>query len=260
MTGERKRGKRTLVVLLLLLVLVAVVLGLLWRCDGNDSTAGGAAGGDTSATDDPSPTGTVVPGGTVRDGVVVTGKVEQPGDRNSYDVVLDDLQFSLVEVTGDVDVRVLDAGEAPPTMLPGPYQYAVSKPGTYRLEVTIKDGVTGPYSFRVVTRKPRRFEVRVGELIGEGGVADTGRLDVPGRVDVFVLDRPASARIELSGGGPCEDVNLGFTNTPDTPAVATPNLACWDPTSPEIDGRLAVVVWSEAGRTGDYTFRVNDAK
>lgn len=235
-------------------MLVAVgVFGFKWWRDGNSGTDGA----DSSATGDSVATGTVVPGGTVQDGATVTGKVEKPGDRNGYDVVLDDVQFSLVEVTSDVDVRVVDPGEASPTMLPGPYQYAVSAPGKYRLEVTIKDGMTGPYSFRVVTRKPRQFEVQAGDVIGE--VPGTGRLDVPGRVDVYVVDQPGAGRIELSGGSPCDDINLGFTSTPDTPAVATPHLACWDPTSQEIDGRIAVVIWSETGKTGDYTFRVGAA-
>jgi hypothetical protein len=247
-----RRRKRTLVVLLLLvlLLLVAGVVGFRWWHDRGDTAA------DTGES---APAGTVVPGGTVEDGATVTGKVGKPGQRNTYDIVLADVQFSLVDVTGDVDVRVLDPGDAPPRMLPGPYQYAVAKPGRYRLDVTLKDGATGSYGFRVVTRKPRRFEVAAGELVGAGGVAGTGRLDVPGRVDVYVVDRPAAARIELAGGEPCSDVNVGFTHAPDAPTVATPHLVCWDPTSPEIEGQLAVVVWSEAGRTGDYTFRIDPA-
>ncbi|AXB43278.1 RHS repeat domain-containing protein [Amycolatopsis albispora] len=206
--------------------------------------------------------GPVVPGGTVRDGDRVTGTVANPGDRNTYTLELADaVHFSLVDVEGDIEVTVSGGGDAAPRIIPGPHQYAVSAPGRYELTVVPRDGQSGAYGFRVVARRPRQFEVAPGDRIGAGGVPGTGRLDLPGRVDVYVVDPRGARRIELTEGTPCDDVTLGFSDTAEAPAVSTPSLVCWGVTSPELDGDgpVMVVVWSENGRTGDYSFGIEPA-
>jgi hemerythrin-like domain-containing protein len=92
-----------------------------------------------------------VPGGTIRDGSTVTGGIAKPGDRNSYDLDLGDAtEFSLVEVTGDIDILLVSQGFADGATLPGPFQYRLSAPGRYQLEIVGRDGATDQCRFRLV--------------------------------------------------------------------------------------------------------------
>jgi VWD domain-containing protein len=194
----------------------------------------------------------VVPGGTIRDGATVVGEVKNANERNTYDLVLDDTtRFSLVDLSGDVDLRLDTDGNPDSATIPGPYQYGVTKPGTYKLEVTLPDGRTGPYSFRVVARKVRTFPAKIGDDI-------KGRLDTPGRVDVYAFDVAAGQKVAVTGAHPCEDVSMGYSNTPDEPHVYTPGSLCWGSTSaPDEGGKLALVVWSEGGKPTDYGFKIS---
>ncbi|MFD1050736.1 hypothetical protein ACFQ1S_37015, partial [Kibdelosporangium lantanae] len=71
----------------------------------------------------------------------VEGVQGAAGDRLDYTIVLDDFtQFSLVDATAKVDLQLDNAGSPESNILPGPAQYAVGKPGTYHLSVSLPDG------------------------------------------------------------------------------------------------------------------------
>ncbi|TCO62611.1 hypothetical protein [Actinocrispum wychmicini] len=237
---KRKRFAALLLLLLLLLGLTATVI---------DGRVFKSPQADATIADD---THRVLPGGTIRDGDTVVGEVKNAGDRVDYNIVIEGAtQFSLVDSSNKVDLR-LDQGENPDfNVIPGAFQYGVGKPGTYHLTLSLPDGETGKYTFRVVFRKIRKHEVRVGDVI-------KGRFDTPGQVDEYVFPLPALQKVTIADSQPCQDVAMGYTDDADRPLVYTPGTLCWDFTSPalEKDGRLAIVVWSEAGKPADYGFTI----
>jgi hypothetical protein len=240
---RRRRGVLVILVLVLLLAGGAVIAWSWWTDRGS-----GQAGGPGAQP--------VAPGGTIRDGDTVAGEVSSPGDVDRYEIVVDEVQFSLIDVSANIGVRMISPGEARTVTIPGPYEYAVDEPGRYTLEVTLKDGATGAYRFRVLNRRLRTFDARLGDRIG-------GRLDLPGRVDVYRVDRTTAARVQVTGAPPCDHVTLGFSyeSALDTPDVPTPVQACGGWTSHELapSDQVAVVVWSDDGRTGDYSLTIEPA-
>ncbi|GAA2367746.1 hypothetical protein Cme02nite_28430 [Catellatospora methionotrophica] len=81
----------------------------------------------------------------------------------------------------------------------GTIRFEVPDPkADYRLEVVGVDGKKGRYQFELVTIKVRELAARIGERV-------TGRIDVPGRMDLYALDRAAAGKAR-------------FTDTPDCAA------------------------------------------
>ncbi|GAB3873175.1 hypothetical protein GCM10029964_012970 [Kibdelosporangium lantanae] len=196
------KRKRVTVLLVLLLLLSAGAVVLL--VDGRVFHGAG-----TGAVADEAHK--VVPGGTIRDGSVVTGEVRAAGDRLDYTIVLDDFtQFSLVDATAKVDLQLDNAGSPESNILPGPAQYAVGKPGTYHLSVSLPDGGTGPYTFRVVARRLHKHDIQVGDEV-------RGRLDTPGAVDEYIVALPPDQKVTIDNSHPCEDVSMGYTPTRTSP-------------------------------------------
>jgi hypothetical protein len=120
--------------------------------------------------------------------------------------------------------------------------------------VTLREGDTGSYAFRLVTRKARKFDAKLGDKI-------TGKLDTAGRVDVYIVDTADARRIRIGNGSPCQDISVGYSDDVAKPSTLTPALVCWDHRSADLESnhRVAIEVWSDAGKPGDYSFTVDPA-
>lgn len=231
--------------LLLLLLLLLGVGALIW--DGRVFTK--AAGGV------PPDSGTkVLPGGTIRDGDTVVGDVKNPNEKLDYDVVVEGAtQFSLVDTSNKVELELDHGNNSDFAVIPGPYSYGVAQPGTYHLKVGLPEGATGNYSFRVVMRKIRKHDVRIGDVI-------KGHFDTPGQVDVYAFPVEPGQKVTIADSQPCQDVTMGYTDDPDKPLVYTPGNLCWDFESNAVTkDELAIVVWSEGGKPADYNLTVKPA-
>jgi hypothetical protein len=263
----KKKSRKGLIFLIILLVLALVAAGvyffLQWR-DKNPTAApapttksapvsGSSTGSPATkpssvSTDPPTSTPPASATGSVTDGATRSGKIATAEQRDSYELDLGAAtQFTLVDVKGDVDFTLVASGVSAGNGLPGPHQYGVAAPGKHTIEVAGTQGATGEYSFRLVTLKRHRTEAKIGDTI-------TKRLDVPGRVEEIVV-KGAGAFVNIDGGTPCEDINLGFGDVAD-PRVLTPHLVCWDSKAEVTDGQIAIVLWSEDGKTGDYSFTI----
>jgi hypothetical protein len=239
------RRKRVAALLLLLLLLIGFVAAVVdGRVFGPGANPGPLAG-------DPHQ---VLPGGTIRDGSVVAGEVRNPNDRLDHTMILDDFtQFSLVDTSAKVDLQLDNAGNSESAYLPGPMQYAVSRPGTYHLTVSLPDGGTGPYTFRVAARRLHKQDVKVGDPV-------KGHLATPGAVDEYIVDVPPGEKVTIADSSPCEDVSMGYTDEVDDPRILSPGTLCWDFSSGVVEnGRLGIVIWSENGKAQDYGFTLKPA-
>jgi hypothetical protein len=206
-----------------------------------------------SGSQAPTSTGPANNTGPVTDGATRTGKIGTAEQRDSYDLDLGSAtEFTIVDIAGDVDFKLVADGVSNGNGLPGPHQFGVAEQGTHTIEVSGTSGATGAYGFRLVTLKKRQINAKVGDKI-------TGKLDVAGRVDQYIVDAGGAANIAIDGGTPCEDINLGFGDAAD-PRVLTPHLTCWDPKSEVDGGKIAIVIWSEGGKTGDYSFTIKSAE
>ncbi|MEV6241437.1 hypothetical protein [Lentzea sp. NPDC051838] len=189
--------------------------------------------------------------GEVKDGDSRSGDIASADEQDKYDIDLGDAtEFELVDVEGEVDFKVATAEESDANQkgngLPGPNQFGVTAPGRHKLVVSGHEGAQGKYSFRLVTLKKRAFDAKPGEV--------KGKLDVPGRVDVHTF---AEASVEIEDGKPCEDIQLGFsTEAEDEAKTYTPHYVCWNPKHEGENGKTQIIIWSESGKTGDYSFTV----
>jgi hypothetical protein len=209
--------------------------------------------------------GPVNPGRTVHDGEVVTGKLDTAGKQDAYDLDLGSAtEFQLVDVTGPISLDPVP-GLWRKALAVDAWRVADSSPEARRVTVTGLDNATGEYKFRLVTQKPRRFDVKQGDRIGQGGVKGTGKLDVPGRVDVYRLDAGNATSLELADAHGC-DYWVGIADDSPDGAVTTP-YPVWpdEPGGPcsslplriEPNKRFLLVVWSAEAKTLDYAFRIN---
>lgn len=195
--------------------------------------------------------------GDVKDGDTRAGDIASADEQDTYDIDLGDAtEFELVEVEGEVDFKIATAEESGANQkgngLPGPNQFGVTAPGKHKLVVSGHEGRPGKYGFRLVTLKKRAFQAKPGEV--------KGTLDVPGRVDVHTFD---AASVEIEDGKPCEDIQLGFSaesaeSAEDTVKTYTPHYVCWNPKHEGENGKTQIVIWSESGKTGDYSFTVRE--
>ncbi|MFI6102025.1 hypothetical protein ACIA8G_41285 [Lentzea sp. NPDC051213] len=190
--------------------------------------------------------------GDVQDGQSRAGDIASADEQDTYDIDLGDAtEFELVEVEGEVDFKVATQEESGANQkgngLPGPNQFGVTAPGKHKLVVSGHEGQPGKYSFRLVTLKKRTVQSKPGQI--------KGKLDVPGRVDVHVLD---AASVQIEDGKPCEDIQLGFSaeSAEDEAKTYTPHYVCWNPKHESENGKTQIVIWSETGKTGDYEFTV----
>jgi hypothetical protein len=190
--------------------------------------------------------------GDVEDGDTRAGDIASADEQDTYDIDLGAAtEFELVEVQGEVDFKIAAAEESGANQkgngLPGPNQFGVTAPGRHKLVVSGHEGAQGKYSFRLVTLKKRAFQTELGEVRGE--------LDVPGRVDVHTFD---AASVAIEDGKPCEDIQLGFSSeaADDEAKTYTPHYVCWNPEHEGENGRTQILIWSENGKTGDYSFTV----
>ncbi|GGU78334.1 hypothetical protein [Lentzea flava] len=188
----------------------------------------------------------------VKDGDTRSGDIASADEQDTYDIDLGDAEeFELVDVQGEVDFKIATAEESGANQkgngLPGPHQFGVTAPGRHKLVVSGHEGRQGKYGFRLVTLKKREFASKAGEI--------KGTLDVPGRVDVHTFEL---ASVEIEDGKPCEDVQLGFSSesAEDETKTYTPHYVCWNPKHEGENGRTQIVIWSESGKTGDYSFTV----
>ncbi|MEU0882538.1 hypothetical protein ABZ345_28360 [Lentzea sp. NPDC005914] len=192
--------------------------------------------------------------GDVKDGDSRSGDIANADEQDTYDIDLGDAaEFELVDVEGEVDFKVATAEESGANQkgngLPGPNQFGVTAPGRHKLVVSGHEGTPGKYGFRLVTLKKHAFQSKPGEV--------KGRLDVPGRVDVHTFD---ASSVEIEDGKPCEDIQLGFSaeSAEDEAKTYTPHYVCWNPKHEGENGKTQIVIWSESGKTGDYSFTVRE--
>lgn len=192
--------------------------------------------------------------GDIKDGDSRSGDIASADEQDTYDIDLGDAtEFELVDVEGEVDFQVATAQESGANQkgngLPGPNQFGVTAPGRHKLVVSGHEGTPGKYGFRMVTLKKRAFQSKPGEIKGE--------LDVPGRVDVHTFD---ASGVEIEDGKPCEDIQLGFSSesAEGEAKTYTPHYVCWNPEHEGENGKTQIVIWSEGGKTGDYSFTVRE--
>ncbi|MCP2259241.1 hypothetical protein LX15_002942 [Streptoalloteichus tenebrarius] len=191
----------------------------------------------------------------LRDGDVVVGRIDRPGQVVRYDLDLGGATvFRLHDVTGaeqglDVDLAGPVAGDAPGFTVTSAYQYRVRPSAPYRLEVTRRSGATGPFGFRVVTGKDRRLTAKLGDRI-------SGRLDVSGRVDLYAFQPDSPTTVRLANGSPCQGIVVALVEDGPAPHAYTPSNPCWDIALGAVEPgrRYLLAVWSDAGKTGTYTF------
>jgi hypothetical protein len=206
-------------------------------------------------TVEPTQTGTTVPaGGVLRDGdtasgaltrgQVVTYPLDASGVVRLYDVP-DNLKVSLVGTSGT-------EAEVPGFTITSGYLWRLKPGGSYQLEVSAPDRDSGPYNFRVVGNKERRLPVSVGAQV-------TGKLDVPGRIDLYQISSATPVTIRLTGGSPCDGVVVAFVDDGPAPRAYTPLTPCYDIPMGDLEPgkRYLIVVWSGTGKPADYRFTVS---
>ena len=192
---------------------------------------------------------TTAPGTALHDGDVVTGAIDNTDQTREYPIDLAaDQQFELADASGSIaPVLVSDNDQSAAPLLPGPYQYHATSAGRYTLRVAGTEA--GPFSFRVVTLKPRVLPVRLGDHLG------SGRLDAPGRVDVYTFDTGGATSVRITGGGHCEGLSTGIDQYAETDFhLLSPAPLCSDLTfGVEPNHTYFVAVWSDTAQPADYT-------
>lgn len=203
----------------------------------------------------------VKPGGTLRDGSLADASIDTGGDAHTYRLQLGDATvFRLYDITGEdgrgqsgslrIDLDGPDASGSPGFTVTSNYQYRVRNGGIYTLTVSRVNNDTGRYGFRLVTAKERRIDAAIGDKI-------IGRLDVPGRIDLYVLTATRKTDLYLAGGAGCE-LEAAIVEDSPAPRVYTPSRPCWEITlvAAEPGKQYLLIVWSPDGGTGDYSFRI----
>jgi hypothetical protein len=201
----------------------------------------------------------------VRDGDTVSGRIGAPGERDVYQLDLGDaMEFQLVDQTGDIAIEAENTSVGwLNALIPDANRLSDRSAQASRIVVSRPDNGTGEYSFRVVAIKQRRFDVK----IGADGVPGTGRLDVPGRMDVYTLDAGGVSSIRLADHRACnywvgiaEDTAGSSVPTPYPVWSGLPDIpegACGTiPIPVEPGKRFHLVVWSKEAKTFDYGFRI----
>ncbi|MGH3734213.1 MAG: hypothetical protein ACRDT6_01085, partial [Micromonosporaceae bacterium] len=205
------------------------------------------------------PAGEVVqPGGTLRDGSLADASIDQPGQAHTYRLNLGNATvIRLHDVTGAqhsgslrIELQGPDATGSPGFTVTSNNQWRVAKGGAYTLKVSRADNDTGRYGFRLVTAKERRIDAAIGDTI-------TGKLDVPGRVDLYVLKPTKKTQVYLADGTGCE-LEVALVDESPAPHVYTPSRPCWDITLGMVEPGKAylLIVWSGPGATADYSFQI----
>ncbi|GAA2779429.1 hypothetical protein GCM10010452_03890 [Crossiella cryophila] len=197
--------------------------------------------------------------GVLRDGSTVSGRVSKPGMVHTYRLELGEATvFRLHEVRGDL----LDRGkleiklegyydpDSPGFTITSVYQYRIVKGGKYTLTVTGDDGATGSFAFRLNTAKERRLPVSLGETV-------RGRLDVPGRVDLYAFQATEAVQLVPVDGTGCE-ITMALVEDSAAPSAHTPHGVCYGVGMGRLEPgrRYLLAVWSAEGRTGPYSFRL----
>ncbi|MGO1053280.1 VWD domain-containing protein [Crossiella sp. CA198] len=197
--------------------------------------------------------------GLLRDGSTVSGRVSKPGMVHTYRLELGDATvFRLHEVRGEL----LDRGkleikldgqydpDSPGFTITSVYQYRIVKGGKYTLTVTGDDGATGAFAFRLNTAKERRIPVRLGETV-------RGRLDLPGRVDLYAFQATEDVQLVPADGTGCE-ITMALVEDGPAPSAHTPHGVCYGVGMGRLEPgrRYLLAVWSAEGRTGPYSFKL----
>ncbi|WP_405061450.1 VWD domain-containing protein [Kribbella sp. NBC_01505] len=201
----------------------------------------------------PAPTQTPGPaaGGVIKDGQLVSGSIDKADQEMSFQVDLaGSTQFEIVDATDGVTVSLAEATNRVPALLPGPHQFGVAKTGTVKVSVALQANgqpATGKFQFRVVTLKVRKLTVPAGGAV-------TGRIDVPGRVDIYTF-KPTGSTVSVNSDQPCDDpLSYGYAD-PAEPEIRTPGQLCFDYDQAVEPGQdKAVVIWSDDTSTHDYRF------
>ncbi|MEU8001499.1 VWD domain-containing protein [Catellatospora sp. NPDC049111] len=201
-----------------------------------------------------------VPAGTtVRDGTIVSGSISAPDMKVTYPLDTGTATVvRLVDLVGEdgrsapatlrIGVDGPDASAEPGFTVTSVYQYKV-KPGTSNtLSIQRTAGDTGDFSFRVVTAKERRITT-AGETV-------TGRLDVPGRVDLYPFEATTAGPLRLADPTGC-DFSVAVVEDNPAPRVYTPAKLCWGISLANLEPgkRYLLIVWSDTAALGNYQFR-----
>lgn len=203
---------------------------------------GEAAGGQTA-------------GQPLRDGSVVRETIGAAGEVDTYPLDLGDTTVvRLYDVTGDQGLQVTldgpDASASPGFTVTSNYQWRVVRGASYTLKISRANGATGPYGFRLVTAKERRLPVALDTAVN-------GSLDVPGRVDLLAFTPSRAGRLYLADPKGCE-LSVSVVDDTPQPRVFSPAGVCYGiDLATLVPGKpYLLIVWSGAGRTGPYSFRM----
>jgi uncharacterized repeat protein (TIGR01451 family) len=163
-----------------------------------------------------------------------------PGESFSYEVT--------VANHGPDAARNVRATDSPGFSFNNVYTHRVLPNTSSRL--MLKSDKGGPFSFRLVTLKDRRIPAQFGAPI-------SGRLDVPGRVDLYEITPKKQGSLYLSGGHPC-DVTVADAFDGTSPQGAAPAEACTPASLDYVypDKPLVLAVYSDKAALSDYGFTI----
>lgn len=89
------------------------------------------------------------------------------------------------------------------------------------------------------------------------GATVTGRLDVPGRVNLYSFEATAASSVTLTGATGC-DLDVAIVEDTPSPNVYSPAGVCYGIPLATVEAgkRYLLIVWSPDSRTGSYSFTV----
>lgn len=229
--------------------------------------AGAAAGGGTPApTPSPGPAApsqSPVPAGqALRDGSTVAGQITDPARTVRYDLDLGTAtSFYVADWRGTTDrcdqtfgVNLVGVSHGHFPCTGGNVFFTLPTAGApNQLEVHSTSTGTGPYSFTLITAKPRELSTAPGAVV-------TGRLDVRGREDRHALPAGLTS-VTLSDTAGCDDnVFAGVLDLTSGTTLVGYNPLCGGTLGPyrlpDASHRYAVSVYSTEVKTGAYGFTV----
>ena len=203
--------------------------------------------------------------GPLRDGSKVTGTITDPQQRKRYDLDLGDATYFWVgHWRGTTDrcdqtftINFVDVSHNNFPCTGQDHGFRIPDDGQrHQLEIASPESGTGPFSFTVVTLKPRNLAIAAGATV-------SGEIDVAGREDRYELPI-GLAQVQLTSTLDCngDNINKGaglYDLTEDrtvvgTRALCTRHLGPWK--LPDPTHRYAIVVDNAGLNTGPYSFRV----
>lgn len=214
----------------------------------------------------------------VADGTLVTGSIDKAGDRARFVVdVPDGLGFALVETKMSCDLT-LNVEDDSGTALYGsplctgnidhfrPNPKSRLKAGRYHLTVRGEGDATGPFTFRYIAAKPKKFTVELGKEVTPNSKSGIGTLGARGEVHLLRFDADGAAAVKLTGtaedSAACGDVRVVVYNLATGDSVLRAPDPCDHTTTatlPDPKGSYLAVVDSPTWTSGTYSFRLERA-